>query len=351
MKNTNMRRLRQYGALAGLTLLTTLTARTAFAQAMNAPGVQVYGLVGTYVDRIKRADATPAIWQVGSGGLTTSYLGFRGREDLGGGLNAIFAIEGFFQPDTGISGRSASDTMWGRNAYVGLTGSAGTVALGRQTNPTYIAMSMLSPFGNSVVFSPLTLQTFVATYGGQIVGDTVWSNAIQYTTPTLWGGTTGSAIYSFGERSGQRSIADTGLHVRSTVGNFSGAVSWQRTRIGEVAPQTSQRVILAGGNYDFKVVKVFASGVRTDTEGTRIKTTTWDAGVSIPVGGLGAVWVEYARTRRDNPVIADTTRQTASLAYDHRLSRRTDVYAIYSRDALTGFSAGNTYGFGVRHSF
>ena len=155
-------------------LAVAALAGAAAIDARAQSSIEVYGLVGAYAGKMQRSGDAAAVRQVNGGGLTTSFLGFRGKEDLGGDLKAIYALESFFRPDTGEQGRSAADPLFSRNAWVGLEGSWGRLTLGRQTNPAYAAMTQLSPFGSSVVFSPLVLQTFVATYGSNVLGDTVW---------------------------------------------------------------------------------------------------------------------------------------------------------------------------------
>lgn len=343
---------RLYRALpVGLVMALSLSAQQAQAQApASGQGVQIYGVVGLYVDRLERSNMADPLVQVGHGGLTTSFIGFRGQEDLGAGIKAIYSLESFFQSDTGALGRNASDPLFSRNAWVGVSSPYGNVTVGRQTNPTYIAMGMLSPFGGSTVFSPLVLQTFIASYGGAIVGDTVWSNAIQYVSPTV-GGFTGAVMHGLGEVAGNSSVNNTGLHMRYRSGALTAAVSAQRNRTGVAAPSDGQDTFLAGAAYDFKVARISGAVVRAKTDGTDLKARTYDLGLSVPVSAVGAVWLEWARTKRELPGTADTKRDTASIAYNHVLSKRTNVYAVYSRDKLTGFSSGDTYGVGVRHSF
>jgi predicted porin len=337
-------------ALAGVSVGLALLAAPASAQNAGSPNVQVYGLIGMYLDRLQRSNMAEPVTQLGHGGLTTSYWGVRGREDLGGGTSAIFAIESFFQPDTGGMGRNATDPLFSRNAYVGLATNMGNLTLGRQTNPTYAAMGLLSPFGSSVVFSPLVLQTFVAPYGGSIIGDTVWNNTIQYVTPNM-AGLTGTVIHGLGETPGRSSVNNTGMHLRYVNGPLSAVFSAQRNRTAAVAPSDRQNTYLAGAAYAFQAAKVFASTARTSASVTDVKARTYDLGMSVPVSTAGAVWLEWARTSRTAPRVAETTRNTASLAYDHVLSKRTDVYAVYSRDKLTGNPSGDTYGVGIRHTF
>ncbi|MET0267218.1 MAG: porin [Duganella sp.] len=118
--------------------------QTAHAQS----NVQLYGVIDVAVEHVTNASATggsitrmPSI----SGGMMPSRIGFRGTEDLGGGLKAIFALENGFSADTGSQGQGR---LFGRQAWVGLAGSWGQVTLGR----TY---SMLfSSFFESDVIGP-----------------------------------------------------------------------------------------------------------------------------------------------------------------------------------------------------
>ena len=139
------------GALIGLTCATAIDA--------NAQSVEVYGLVGMYAGTVKRSGDAAPVQQLGGGGLTTSFIGFRGKEELADHLKAIYSLESFFRSDTGDQGRNATDPLFSRNAWVGIEGKFGRLSFGRQTNPTYGVMSRLSPFGSSVVFSPLALQS------------------------------------------------------------------------------------------------------------------------------------------------------------------------------------------------
>jgi predicted porin len=318
--------------------------------AQETTQVQLYGLVGAYVGRSERSGGPAAVTQLAHGGLTTSYWGVRGTEDLGSGYKTIFALESFFQTDTGGMGRNATDPLFSRNAFVGVEGGFGKLTFGRQTNPTYANMGTLSPFGTSVVFSPLVLQSFVATYNGALVGDTVWNNTIQYVTPRM-NGLSGTVIYGLGEVAGSTGTANLGLHANYMNGAFGAAFSAQRFRTPVTAPMRQQNGYLLGASYDFKVLKLFASVEKSDSTGLTNDTRTHDIGVRVPAGQTGAVLAEWARTRRTRDNAPRNTRDTASLGYDYFLSKRTDIYAVYSYDKQTGFSSAGTVGLGIRHTF
>lgn len=321
---------------------------SAFAEGTSQ--VQLYGLIGAYVARAQHSGEPQAVTKLAHGGMTTSFWGVRGTEDLGAGYKAIFALESFFQTDTGAQGRNATDPLFSRNAFVGFQGGFGKVTFGRQTNPTYLNIGALSPFGGSVVFSPLVLQSFIGSYNGALIGDTVWNNAIQYASPRV-GGFTGRVIYGLGEVAGSTGIGNLGLHANYVNGNFSAAFSAQRVRVPVTAPLTQQNGYVLGGAYDFKIVKVYGSLVKTNASGVTNDTRTYDMGVKVPVTRSGALLAEWAHTNRTRTGVPENRRNTASVGYDHSLSKRTDVYAIYSYDKQTSFDSGNTIGFGIRHTF
>lgn len=317
----------------------------------HADGVQLYGLVGSYAGSIKRSDNVDRNTVVGSGGLTTSWWGIRGSEDLGGGTRAVFQLEQFFQPDTGGAGRSAADPGgFSRSAWVGLAGAYGQLTFGRHTSPYYVSMQMVNPFGSSVVFSPLVVQSYVAAFSNTVIGDTVWNNVIQYVAPTV-GGLSTTIVYAPGEVAGNSNVNNAGIHFRYVKDKFAAVLSAQRVRTAAVAPSTGQEAYLAGVSYDAGWAKLYASAQATDNAGTDITSRTWQLGTSVPVTKGGSILASWARTTVDNPKLVVGDHNTAALGYDHYLSKRTDVYLTYLYDHIDGRVKGNSYAVGIRHLF
>ncbi|TQK07844.1 porin [Herbaspirillum sp. SJZ107] len=117
----------------GLTLAAA-GIQLAYAQT----NVQVYGSIDVAVEHVTNANAAgdsltrmPSL----SGGLMPSRVGFRGTEELGNGLKAIFVLESGFSPDTGMMGQG--NRLFGRQAWVGLAGSWGQVTVGRNYSMMY----------------------------------------------------------------------------------------------------------------------------------------------------------------------------------------------------------------------
>jgi predicted porin len=331
--------------------LCTLLAAAAVPEVHAQTTVEVYGLIGAYIGSVKRSDNVARTTIEGNGGLTTPYLGFRGTEDLGGGMAAVFQLENFFQVDTGGAGRTAADPAFAsRSSWVGLKGSLGQLTFGRHTSQFYLAMQAVNPFQSSVNFSPLVVQSFVTTFGGTLSGDTVWSNAVQYATPEV-AGFSGAVLHSMGEVAGDSGASNTSVSVRYANGPLVATGIAQRVGVVSVAPSTAQKAYMAGLSYDLGFVKLYGSAQYSDRNVTGVKSHTYQIGASVPVTAVSRILASWARTGNDGAVIPDSTRNTAAIGYDYSLSKRTDLYAIYMMDRLTANGVGNTYATGLRHTF
>jgi predicted porin len=168
-------------------------ALPAFASAQST--IRLYGLTDIFLGQNKVAGDSATV--INSGGMSTSFWGVGGEEDLGGGLKAVFALEAFFRGDNGAAGRFNGDPFFARSAYVGVNGGLGQATLGRNTNPYFLSTIIFNPFGDSFVFSPMVLHTFLGSQLTQVRGDTGFSNSIRYTTPNF-GGFKGDFAYSLG---------------------------------------------------------------------------------------------------------------------------------------------------------
>lgn len=320
------------------------------ARAQSA--TQIYGLLDMWAGRSGISGAGPATTQVNSGGMQTAYWGFAGGEELGGGLKAIYTIEGYLQLDTGAAGRTNTDAMFARNAFVGLQGRAGELKLGRILNPLFVATAQSNPFGGSIRFAPLLAQVWSPTMGRAVSGDTSWDNVVSYTTPAM-NGVRLAALASFGETGFGVATRNDGLFVNVARGPVVAWAIAQRARVGPGLArigESEQRTVFAGGSVDLGKVKLFASWDRAASSRPDLKATTTQAGVAVPAGA-GSIMLSFARTDNDVAIGADSRRETGALGYDHFLSKRTDVYAVAQTDRLSSASRASTYGVGIRHKF
>ena len=128
-----------------------LLASGAYAQS----SVTVYGIVDTGVEYVNNANANKdGVVRLSSGAMNTSRIGFRGTEDLGGGLKAVFQLENGFKTDTGEF--DSAGLLFGRQANVGLEGSFGRIVAGRSYSTTYDFILPFDPMGYSGQYSWVT---------------------------------------------------------------------------------------------------------------------------------------------------------------------------------------------------
>ncbi|MEO8839335.1 MAG: porin [Herbaspirillum sp.] len=333
-----------------------LFAAPAFAQT----NVTVSGTVDAFAGSMRMAGDANSKAVLNSGGMTTPWLGFKGTEDLGGGLKANFALTTFLQVDTGVQGRFPGDTLFSRDANVGLSGGFGAVTLGRGLAPHFLPTILFNPFGDSYTFSPLILHTDVPIFNPNFTTrwsaplaatDTGWSNEIIYTTPNF-GGLTANVHYQFGEQAGDSGKNNVGANLLYFNGPLSLTAFYENSQMSNPQPTVlvnRSKTWFIGGGYDLKVVKLFATYQKASLDNIDQNAKTWSLGASAPMGA-GKILAAYAQTKADVPG-SSAKRSTASLGYDYNLSKRTDLYAIYMNDRITDLDTGNSFGVGIRHQF
>lgn len=285
-----------------------------------------------------------------SGGMTTSFWGLNGSEQLTSGMKLTFALESYVRVDTGASGRSDTDPMFAKNAYIGLGGRFGEVRIGRQTNPLFSATILFSSTGGSTRWSP-TLNQLWTSFGRIISGDTTRPNSIGYYSPTI-DGFSGRAVYSTAEVIGQSNINNYGGMILYEGGPIATTLVAQRTRFGPGISEnnTEEKVYMVGGSYDLHYAKLFSQYVKKNAAGAIPNQRMYSLGATVQAG-RGEVITAWARTRSDSLEIGKTFRNSAMVGYDFKLSKRSDLYVNYLYDKLTAEASGNSIGIGIRHSF
>lgn len=322
-------------ALVRPALLASLLAAMVGAHAQSS--VAVYGLVDLSAGRF-RAPGGAADKAVEAGKMTTSYLGLRGSEDLGGGLRANFAIEHFMRPDTGAAGRFGADGFWTRSAFVGLSGGFGAVTIGRTTTSLFVQTLAFNAFGDAFGFSPSIRHYFAP---ATATGDTGWSDAVRYVSPRAGGASFTLHAAEPGNDGGGRNY---GASAGWSGGPAALGLAWQSVKRGSAVNDT--RTWQLAGSYDLKAVKLFAQAGHVDDTTARNSYRITGLGATVPMGS-GKFLFQHGRVNAEKT--AD--RSTTSIGYDHDLSKRTDIYAVGMADKLTGTGTGRSYALGVRHRF
>jgi predicted porin len=328
--------LRPSRVAAALCCGAGLLAMNGATQAQST--VSLYGLVDVSVGRTEEPGGT-ATDGVDSGKMTTSFWGVKGNEDLGGGLRALFALEGFMRSDTGSAGRFDADTFWARSSFVGLGSPWGTLTLGRNTTSLFVQTLLFNAFGDSFGFSPSIRHYFTS---GTTSGDTGWSDSVKYASPSFGG--LSFTLHAAANDEGPGSGRNRGASAQWFSGPMGLGLAWQKVEKGVAVPDTTTLQI--AGSWDFKAVKAFAQYGRVEFDDSGDEADIWGLGASVPIG-TGKLLAQYGRIDPDTAA----ERTTISLGYDHFLSKRTDLYGVVMSDKIDGLSSGTSYSVGLRHRF
>lgn len=303
-----MKKLVNAAAGAGL----MLSACAASAQS----SVTIYGIVDAAFERATNG-AGVGVSRLVSGQGSTSRLGFRGTEDLGGGLRAIFNLEMQLNTDTGLGSATGGGLQFNRQSWVGLAGNWGQVTFGRQFRPEARAVFGMDPFDAGSVASPPN------TYANTIFRA---DNAVIYETPRM-AGFVGRVMYAFGENSGGVSGAldDLGGSLQYYNGPIYVAYAYDSRRNATANDRRKWNTI--GGSYDFGVAKLYgAYRTRKESVAALDERNYW-LGVGVPIGALtlqGTVGGVNDRTALNRDA------RGWSVGAEYLLSKRTDVYFRYA---------------------
>ena len=367
-----------------ISLAVLAAASTGIAHAQSS--VTIYGTVdASFVS--ERGGAQGTVNKISSGTASASRLGFKGVEDLGSGLSALFVLESGFSVDTGAQDKAG--TLFNRQSYVGLgSKDAGTVTLGRQYTPYYNTLSKIAdPF--AVGYAGSAKNLFPA--------NTRTSNTVLYSSPEF-SGFSGDLAYTFGEQADSNKAArQIGASFGYANGPLNARLVYNNTNNDTPATSTSSaRNWLAAANYDFAVAKAYLAygsnkGVNSAVYNSGLSNTNFAAnggaytsssslnaygynaaapstdstnlliGTTVPVGPAGTVMASYIKT--NDKGIANADADQWALGYSYALSKRTSTYASYAKiknkngavytvggnsEVGTGDKAFNV---GLRHSF
>lgn len=344
--------------------LFALAALTAFAGVASAQSsVTLFGVVDLNARNVK--NGSNSVKSLSTDGNASSRLGFRGVEDLGGGLRAGFWIEGAITPDTGGTGQT-----WQRRSTVSLLGGFGEVRLGRDYTPTFWNHTVFDPFGTNGVGSQTNLMT---QYGQTTMlsgGATTLvraNNTIGYFLPAI-GGVYGQVQVAAGEgTAGNKYI---GGRVGYAGGPVNVAFAVAKTEINGTTDMNAMNV---GASFNMGFMTLMGQWHKYKVDftapGVDVDQTNIMIGAVVPFGA-SSLKASYGKASSTG-----TTRDGTQIAvgYLYDLSKRTTLYTHFSkisnatgaRFAVAGAASGGSpvfggtsakpgstgYEFGVRHSF
>ncbi len=302
--------------------LLALAALTAAAGATaQASNVALFGVVDASVGHISTQGKS--VTGLASGGNSSSRLGFRGVEDLGGGLKAGFWLEGGVNVDDGTSAGFKFD----RRSTLSLMGNFGELRLGRDKTPTYLNLETFHAFGDSGMGGINAHNLISGSAAGTSEGSAPkrFSNSIAYLLPKM-GGFYGQVAHSFGEEAGDSSLKSaTGLRLGYASGplNLSGA--YGITRGGTAAAGVDYKSMNLGASYqigDFTPMVLIAS---ERGAGRRVDVYSLGVKMKLGAGELRAAYTDYNDKKGAND------SQRFALGYGYQLSKRTEIYGAVAR--------------------
>lgn len=295
-------------------LLVALLASGVGGSALAQSNVSIYGLMDLGVS--KRYDSDASL--LDSGYNATSVFGFRGSEDLGGGLKAQFQLEaGGFSPDTGAWSKG-----FDRQSWVGLSGGFGSLMLGRTTTPQNRIMGQFDLNNTAPASSPLKLLGMAA---NSALVDARQSNQIQYATPKM-GGFTGRVAYAMPEVAdgSKKKFLQAALGYQAGGLNLGVAVQ-PGSQAGQKAADVDnyQTGYMLGARYDFGRIEASVLYTRNEkkSEGNGV-----GIGIAAPLGNAWKVGLQYARITKVNNGAPGKGAAAYELFTKYSLSKRTYLY-------------------------
>lgn len=301
------------------TLIAAAVAAAVAAPSANA-GVVIYGKIHNSIDYVNNiATFTTKQWQVAS---RTSRIGFKGSEDLGNGLKAIWKVEASYD--------TANGGAWGgssRNTYVGLSGDWGTFLVGRHDTPYKMAFysTGIDMMGDTVADAN-TMYLFHEVRA---------SNAIAYVSPNMNGLTIAAAIIP-GENGaiGGNGLADAySLGVMYKNNGLKAALGYEDLNL--LGGFTKNSKVFAGVGYSMNGFDV-ALGYQSHDIGLVNNLKSWAIAGAYSFGNnkvIGTVGQAKFGTAK---------MQSYALGVEHKFSKRTKAYALYavSENGISGTVSG-----------
>jgi predicted porin len=326
--------------------LIALAAVAATGAAFAQSSVTLYGVADIAVGKVNNAGlglANDDFQAIASSVLNngTSRFGFRGTEDLGGGLKAGFNFEGGLSLANG-AGNLSGGQMFSRAANISLMGGFGEIRAGRSLTPSFYSVAAWELTGTAN-YSVVANQFSFAGAGPRDSG------LIMYRSPNFGGFTvdlgtvlSGNNVYTAGTPAVGKGKVDAAVTYSS--GLIVASLAYNKV-------SASDTYVTIGGKYMFQSFAVAgsyniqgASNVVGNTTGSDKKGFT--VGVSAPVGPV-TLTADVARATTTGMKNTDLL-----LEAKYALSKRTTAYGVYMKDGQTGGAKSvNGVAVGVRHNF
>jgi predicted porin len=265
-----------------------------------------------------------------------SRIGFKGSEDLGGGLKAIWQIEQQFDAT------SSNDTAFGgnglRNTFVGLSGGFGTVVLGRHDTPYKLSTIKYNVFADTIADYAAPRLDGV----NLITGHSRASNAIAYMSPNMSGlSFAGAIVTSMDQLDAGKSVDAYSLSGGYANGPLTVDLAWENIKALSGEDREAWKL---GAGYSFGNAKIGAiyEDVSNDI------STDRDSFFLVGSYGIGAIVLKGQYGQAD---VGNTDMKAWALGADYNLSKRTTLFFVVGNgdndigDDVTGWNLGMTHNF------
>ncbi len=332
--------------------LVALAALAFVGVASAQSSVTLFGVVDAAYEHLSgSALVNGSVNKLVQGANSPSRLGFRGTEDLGGGLNAGFWLEAGLNNDSGAGAATNTNNQatggaptgglgggqgltFNRRSTVSLAGNFGEVRLGRDYTPTFWNKTIFDPFGTVGVGQESNLSLAVLTTATGVRA----SNSVGYFLPGNLGGFYGQVMYAMGENSSNAANSNDGNYAGGRIGYANGpvnvAISYGKTKNVATDGYSDANI---GGSWNFGVATVMAQYNQEKVSYTPANTNkTYLLGVNVPVGP-GNIVASYNHAKTDGD---EFKANQYALGYVYNLSKRTAIYGTYAHISNSG-SAGS----------
>ncbi len=343
----HMKRSQQQAAITAVMLAALgLPAQQAAATPQD---LQIYGQVRLSINNLKSGAAGSYMEERDN----ASRLGFKGKEDLGGGLTAMFGLEMGLDADTG-----SQTTPAYRNSYVALRGGFGTIAMGR--------LDSANPTGSPLYSQVTAITSFAANdAGATAIGTSILnarnrtSNSLGYMSPTWNGFNMRGRFYlrgdtAAGARENDARSLDLGLNYAN--GPLKAAVGYAKdSRSGGLADNEFSSKWQTAASYDFGLVEPYVLIGRDRYQNkpgiSRENVDYWLAGIKLEQNQHSFV---LNVMQRDVQANLQGERKRWQMAYMYQLSKRTQLQVFMDRDGVDSSRSNarvRAVGAGIRHDF
>lgn len=307
-------------------------AAPAFAATAN---VDIYGQMNVSIDSVDHDGSSTTVGNERRTRVSSNntHIGFKGAEDLGGGLSAVWQFEYAVQLDQqgfNQASQPSTDSQGGtslRHTFAGLSSKTlGTLTFGTQESPLKTSTGPLAVYTNTLadyrsVFTKLSTRS---------------DNSIMYTSPNMSGFVV-RAMYGARNEAGNAGLSDPRMYALSGVysnGPLYATLAYETNKNVSLTNVSSDiDAWRAGVGYTFGNTKLGLAYEDNDTESAAGVTTNngsaWYASVAHKMGNIT---LNAAYTDRDEYTSgADDGAKQFTIGVDYNLSKRTMVYALYTK--------------------